>query len=191
MAYAILHRAAKLLAFLFLANSISFDINMSEFTSFLNTPLGIAEIKSSANGIRSVNIDPDIDSGSNSDENDWSKLGAKQLKEYFDGDRKEFDLAFDFSGYSSFFQDVWYYLLTIGFGETRSYLDVAKALGNPKAVRAVGMANGKNPVGIVVPCHRVIGSDGSLTGYAGGLEMKKWLLTFEGALKIDGQLSLF
>lgn len=103
---------------------------------------------------------------------------AAQLQEYFAGQRQVFDLALDFAG-TDFQVQVWQALLTIPFGETRSYLDIAMQLGNPKAVRAVGAANGRNPISIIAPCHRVIGSSGSLTGFAGGLPAKQYLLNLE------------
>lgn len=102
-----------------------------------------------------------------------------QLQEYFAGTRNQFDLELDFAG-TEFQKKVWQALLTIPFGETRSYSQIAKQIGNPSAVRAVGAANGKNPISIVAPCHRVIGASGKLTGFAGGLEAKELLLTLEG-----------
>lgn len=104
----------------------------------------------------------------------------RQLGEYFSGQRRQFDLALDFSG-TDFQKRVWQALLTIPFGQTRSYSDIALQLGDIKAVRAVGAANGKNPISIVAPCHRVIGASGELTGFAGGLKAKELLLTLEGA----------
>jgi methylated-DNA-[protein]-cysteine S-methyltransferase len=104
---------------------------------------------------------------------------ARQLNEYFAGNRDRFELEFDFVG-SAFQKKVWEALLTIPFGETRSYTDIAVQIGNAKAVRAVGAANGRNPISIVAPCHRVIGASGHLTGFAGGLEAKKLLLALEG-----------
>lgn len=105
------------------------------------------------------------------------KISA-QIIEYFEGTRTEFDLPLDLEG-TAFQRSVWQALLDVGYGRTASYLDIANAIGKPEAVRAVGMANGSNPVSIVVPCHRVIGSNGSLTGYGWGTERKKWLLDFE------------
>ncbi len=102
----------------------------------------------------------------------------RQLDEYFAGKRKEFSVALDMSG-TGFQKDVWEALLAIPFGETRSYGQLAKQLGNPRATRAVGAANGRNPVSIIVPCHRVIGSSGKLTGFAGGLDVKAHLLSME------------
>jgi methylated-DNA-[protein]-cysteine S-methyltransferase len=102
----------------------------------------------------------------------------RQLREYFAGTRSCFSLPLDFAG-TEFQQRVWRALLAIPFGETRSYAQIAREIGNPSAVRAVGAANGRNPISIVVPCHRVIGSDGALTGFAGGLDAKTWLLALE------------
>lgn len=106
---------------------------------------------------------------------------TRQLNEYFNGDRRQFDLPIDLCG-TSFQKLVWQQLQTIPYGEVRSYKDVAQAMGAPKAVRAVGGANNRNPVSIIVPCHRVVGSNGSLVGYGGGLEVKEYLLRLEGAL---------
>ena len=104
----------------------------------------------------------------------------QQLKEYFAGTRHQFELELDFAG-TDFQKQVWQALLTIPFGETRSYSQIAQRIGNPKAVRAVGAANGRNPISIIAPCHRVIGASGGLTGFAGGLEAKQYLLALEGA----------
>ncbi len=103
----------------------------------------------------------------------------RQLNEYFCGKRNRFDIELDFAG-TEFQQKVWAALLTIPFGETRSYSDIARQIGNIKAVRAVGAANGRNPISIIAPCHRVIGASGELTGFAGGLDAKKLLLALEG-----------
>jgi len=102
----------------------------------------------------------------------------RQLKEYFAGTRNQFELELDFAG-TDFQKQVWQALLTIPFGETRSYSQIAEQIGNPKAVRAVGAANGRNPISIIAPCHRVVGASGGLTGFAGGLEAKQYLLTLE------------
>ena len=102
----------------------------------------------------------------------------RQLAEYFAGRRTRFTLKLDFAG-TSFQQKVWNALLTIPFGETRSYAQIAKQIGSPAATRAVGAANGRNPIAIVAPCHRVIGSGGKLTGFAGGLDAKAYLLALE------------
>ena len=104
----------------------------------------------------------------------------KQLSEYFAGKRQQFDLPLDFEG-TEFQQKVWQALLTIPFGETRSYRDIAEQVGNVKAVRAVGAANGKNPISIIAPCHRVVGVNGKLVGFAGGLDNKDILLKLESS----------
>lgn len=103
----------------------------------------------------------------------------RQLGEYFVGRRTAFDLKLDFVG-TKFQKSVWAELLKIPFGQTKSYGQIARILGNPKAMRAVGAANGKNPIAIIAPCHRVIGASGALTGFAGGLKAKAHLLTLEG-----------
>jgi methylated-DNA-[protein]-cysteine S-methyltransferase len=107
-----------------------------------------------------------------------------QLAEYFAGERRAFDLPLAAQG-TSFQTAVWQALARIPFGELRSYRDIARAIGRPSAVRAVGAANGRNPLPIVVPCHRVIGSDGSLTGFAGGLDAKRVLLALENSLPVE------
>ena len=107
----------------------------------------------------------------------------RQLRAYFAGTLDRFSLRLDFTG-TDFQKKVWKALTTIPFGETRSYAEIAKQIGNPTAVRAVGAANGKNPISIVAPCHRVIGSNGKLTGFAGGLEAKAYLLGIEAKAKI-------
>ena len=102
----------------------------------------------------------------------------EQLDEYFAGSRRRFNLPLHSEG-TLFMEKVWSKLRTIPFGETWSYGELAKQIGNPKASRAVGLANGRNPIAIIVPCHRVIGANGTLTGFGGGIERKKWLLEFE------------
>lgn len=113
-----------------------------------------------------------------------------QVDEYFAGTRRHFDIPLQPEG-TEFQQKVWAELSAIPFGKTCSYLDVAKVVSGEKAIRAVGAANGKNPICLIVPCHRVIGSDGSLTGYAGGLWRKEWLLQHEGIRQPARQLTLF
>lgn len=126
------------------------------------------------NYIKRMNVS-DHDTGVSSD---ISKLAKKQLDEYFSGTRKTFNLPIEITG-TAFQKRVWTALCDIPYGETRSYKEIAMAIGNGKAARAVGMANNKNPVTIVIPCHRVIGSNGRLVGYAGGLAMKEKLLELE------------
>lgn len=109
-------------------------------------------------------------------------MARQQLTEYFAGDRVTFDLPLGAVG-TEVQQSVWRALSDIPFGETRTYGGIAKTIGNPKASRAVGSANGRNPISIIVPCHRVIGSDGSLTGFGGGIERKRWLLAHEARVR--------
>jgi methylated-DNA-[protein]-cysteine S-methyltransferase len=145
-------------------------------TTYLESPVGLLEIQSTEQGVRSVNFVEERRFETN--ENAYTQLVTHQLNEYFAGKRKVFDMPFDLEG-TPFQQRVWRELLTVPFGKTRSYMDISKALGDTKAIRAVGTANGSNKIAIIIPCHRIIGSDGSLTGYAGGLHRKKWLLDFE------------
>jgi len=105
----------------------------------------------------------------------------KQISEYFERGRRKFTIEISFAG-TEFQMQVWRELLRVPFGHVYSYKDIALAIDNPKAVRAVGAANGRNPISIIVPCHRIIGSDGTLTGYGGGLWRKEWLLEHEGCL---------
>src|SRR5438270_1775291 len=109
------------------------------------------------------------------------QLYIRELDEYFAGNRREFTFALDLRG-TEFQRACWRALVAIPYGETRSYADIARAVGKPKGFRAVGMANNRNPVAIVVPCHRIIASDGTLCGYGGGLQIKRQLLELEGAL---------
>ena len=153
--------------------------------AFINTPLGPTKIKGDENGISLISI---------LQEEEVSKViplelkkAVKEIQEYFEGKRTDFTFLMNPKG-TDFQKRVWKALLEIPYGKTISYLDLSKQLGDIKAIRAVASANGKNPLWIVVPCHRVIGSDGSLTGYAGGLWRKKWLLDHENPVK---QQSLF
>ena len=152
----------------------------------IKSPLGFTKINGDENGISSVTI-------LNSEEKETDIIPevlqecVYQLNDYFDGKRTQFDLNLNLEG-TEFQQRVWNELQKIPYGKTISYLELSKKLGDVKAIRAVANANGKNPLWIVVPCHRVIGSDGSLTGYAGGLYRKQWLLEHESPYK---QQSLF
>ncbi len=159
---------------------------MESVKAYLKTPIGIAEIVGNENGIQSISmLDKEIESSTNIPPS--LQDCVHQLAEYFEGTRSEFDLKLNPKG-TDFQQKVWKELLNIPFGKTRTYLEQTKQLGDPKAIRAVASANGKNPIGIIIPCHRVIGSDGSLTGYASGIWRKKWLLEHESPVK---QQSLF
>lgn len=143
---------------------------------FIETPLGIAKVVGDENGISVISILQDGELSTQIPEN--LKEAIVQLQEYFEGKRTDFSFKLNPKG-TEFQQKVWQELLNIPFGKTISYLDLSKKLGDVKAIRAVASANGKNPLWIVVPCHRVIGTDGSLIGYAGGLWRKKWLLEHE------------
>ncbi len=155
-------------------------------TAFINTPLGVTKLEGDSDGLASIKV-LDADETISSHIPDSLKIAAEQLQQYFEGNRDNFDIALNPKG-TDFQKRVWEALLKIPFGKTVSYLDLSKTLGDPKAIRAVAAANGKNPLWIIIPCHRVIGSDGSLTGYAGGLHRKKWLLEHESPFK---QQSLF
>lgn len=147
-----------------------------EFCEYLETPVGLLEICASDSAITSIYFADDRRIKEQS--NEISRLAVIQLTEYFAGKRMRFELPLMASG-TGFQQRVWQQLVTVPYGQTCSYGDIANKLSNPKAVRAVGAANGKNPISIVVPCHRVIGANGTLTGYAGGMDRKAWLLKFE------------
>ncbi|KAB5488744.1 methylated-DNA--[protein]-cysteine S-methyltransferase [Flagellimonas hadalis] len=153
--------------------------------AYLQTPVGIAEFQGDEEGLASISI---------LDENkpigiipEILEDAVYQLKEYFEGSRQQFDLKLNPSG-TDFQKKVWEALLEIPFGKTISYLELSKKLGDVKAIRAAASANGKNPLWIVVPCHRIIGTNGDLIGYAGGLHRKKWLLEHESPAK---QIALF
>lgn len=155
------------------------------FTCDYHSPIGLIEITGSDSGLSSLLF---VDREERSTVVPACLQDClQQLDEYFKGQRNEFKLTLDLHG-TSFQKRVWQALMTIPFGKTVSYLDIALALGDRKSIRAVGGANGKNPVCIVVPCHRVIGSNGSLIGYGGGLWRKEWLLKFESR---EGQINLF
>jgi methylated-DNA-[protein]-cysteine S-methyltransferase len=149
---------------------------MELFTKYHSSPVGNLKIQCTANEVLLIHFVEEIGL-----ENDASPLLGKcikQLEEYFEGKRKDFDLPLGQQG-SPFQQNVWRHLEKIPFGKTISYLQLSKQIGDVKAVRAIAAANGKNNLAIVIPCHRVIGSDSKLVGYAGGLWRKKWLLEHE------------
>ncbi|WP_318311202.1 methylated-DNA--[protein]-cysteine S-methyltransferase [Flagellimonas crocea] len=154
-------------------------------TAYIQTPIGTAELKGDEKGLASITVLDDKKLDGIIPE--VLKDAASQFEEYFNGDRTVFNLELNPSG-TDFQKKVWDALLQIPFGKTISYLELSKQLGDVKAIRAVASANGKNPLWIVVPCHRVIGTNGDLTGYAGGLHRKKWLLEHESPAK---QTTLF
>jgi methylated-DNA-[protein]-cysteine S-methyltransferase len=152
----------------------------------IKTPLGFAKLEGDENGISSLTVlNNDVATSITIPE--VLADAVSQLNEYFKGERKTFSLKLNPEG-TDFQKRVWGALLTIPFGKTTSYLQLSKDLGDVKAIRAVASANGRNPLWIIVPCHRVIGTDGSLTGYAGGLQRKQWLLEHESPFR---QQSLF
>ena len=150
----------------------------------MDSPVGELKLIASETGLAAVlweNDDPKRDRLSpqaKGDKNPYLLKAEKQLKEYFDGKRTSFELPLDFKG-TDFQKSVWQSLLKIPYGETRSYGEIAKQIKRPKASRAVGAANGKNPISIIAACHRVIGASGALTGFAGGLKAKAFLLDLE------------
>ena len=143
----------------------------------LKSPLGIIEIRGSESGIRSVSF-TDLKEPEDTVVSDVLSDCLLQLLEYFQGQRRGFSVRLDPEG-SEFQHRVWQQLQQIPFGETLTYLEQAEKLGDIKAIRAVAAANARNPIAVIIPCHRVVGSDGSLTGYAGGLWRKRWLLDHE------------
>lgn len=153
---------------------------------FYESPVGWIKIETSHEKVTGAHFCETKNIGD--DPNDLTLETKKQLQEYFDKKRKVFDLKIEMTG-TNFQKKVWQELLNIPYGKTISYLQLSKYIDNTKAIRAVGHANGQNPLPIIVPCHRVIGSDGSLTGYGGGLWRKKWLLQHEGSL--PQELNLF
>lgn len=153
-----------------------------ELCTYVDTPIGFIQIKSTQQCISSIKF---VEAKQNSD-NDSPELNkAKtQIIDYLRGKRKHFDFPICFNG-TNFQKKVWTALQSIPYGVTVRYCDIAKSIGHPKAMRAVGAANRSNPIGIVIPCHRVIGKNGTLTGYAGGLRRKAWLLDLEQKHALD------
>lgn len=156
-----------------------------KYFSYCSSPLGDMQMIEENNSLTHLNLSvnqilpADFPKGSITQKDTPLISSAKrQLDEYFQGKRKSFDLPLAPSG-TQFQQKVWNALCTIPYGETRSYKEIAAQIQNPKGCRAVGMANNRNPIMIIIPCHRVIGSNGSLVGYAGGLDIKQWLLAHE------------
>ncbi len=148
------------------------------YVSFLESPIGILRILSNGNGITEIKF---MDFDGPEDPDVHTESAKTQLREYFSGNRTVFQLDLQPDG-TDFEQKVWKQLLEIPQGSTTTYGSIAKKLGDGKASQAVGKANGKNPIAIVIPCHRVIGANQNLVGYAGGLKRKEWLLKHEGAL---------
>lgn len=154
-----------------------------KFYSIIDSPLGKLTLQASNEGLTGLWME--ITTTQPTDLGEWQpnhpilQQAENELARYFANEINKFSVPIAAKG-TDFQKSVWHQLTRIDFGETRSYQDIANAIGNPKAVRAVGLANGKNPISIIVPCHRVIGKDGKLTGYAGGVDRKQWLLKHEG-----------
>ena len=157
---------------------------MSKYLQTMTSPQGKLAITASDKGITSIAFihqeDASFETAPANKPNALTQSACEQLTAYFSKQLTQFSLPLDAKG-THFQQAVWTALMSIAYGATKSYQDIANAIGNPKAVRAVGLANGKNPIAIVVPCHRVIGKNSRLTGYAGGLDKKQYLLKLEGA----------
>ena len=166
-------------------------------THYLQNELGIWELETSPIGLRrlqlrqDLTILPPVHATRLRQESEWSERVIVQLSEYFDGSRKTFSIPFDWSDHSEFHQRVWRALLDIPYGRTTTYSRISEIIGNPKAVRAVGMANRANPIAILVPCHRVIAKSGKLQGYFYGLEVKRRLLQLENPHSFATQTSLW
>ncbi len=156
---------------------------MANRFTYYDSPLGTVTLQANEQGLLGVWFETHTtkpeDLGTQEDSFPIFQSVKEQLERYFAGDAVQFDVPIAAKG-TPFQQSVWHALTTIPYGETWSYAQLADAIGNPKAVRAVGLANGKNPVSVIVPCHRVIGKNGKLTGYAGGIERKQRLLAIEG-----------
>ena len=155
------------------------------YKTYLDTPIGTLEIIGGLDGVQAVSFVDQVE--------DPSELVPEalqdaviQLKEYFQKERTQFDLRLDPDG-TPFQKSVWQELQKIPFGKQISYQELANRLGDPKVIRAAASANGKNPIGVIIPCHRVVGSDGSMVGYAGGISRKKWLLAHESPVR-QGEL---
>lgn len=158
-----------------------------QYCSILQSPLGPVSIFADEQFVQKITFQEDLIAEPN--ENGVTQLALSQLTAYFEGNLKTFSLPLKQSG-TAFQQEVWSALLSIDYGLTRSYLQMAKQMNNVLAIRAMAAANGKNNLAIVVPCHRVIGSDGTLVGYAGSLWRKKWLLDHEREVSQQGQMTL-
>ena len=148
----------------------------SFYREILQSPVGYLSIEADHAAVRSISFCDEMSTRQNPSR--LTTKAAEELNAYFEGHLNEFSIPLDPTG-TEFERSVWSALTKIPFGTTCSYLDVSRRINNPKAIRAVGRANGANPIAIIVPCHRVIGSDGSLTGYAGGIWRKRWLLDHE------------
>ena len=151
------------------------------YRSFFESPVGLVEVRANDAGLLAVLFWDQAPAGKAILPNAITDWAERELREYFEGKRRTFTVPLNPQG-TPFQKQVWEQLLTVPYGKTASYLDISKNLVDPNLTRAVGAANGKNPIAVIVPCHRVIGTDGSLTGYAGGMHRKKALLMHEGVI---------
>ncbi len=163
---------------------------MNAGITYMDSPLGVVKIVGDQEAIKMVSFVEKKGQESGGILPLHVRHAKKQLGEYFDGKRKKFNLPLAPDG-TAFQKEVWNALLEIPHGETSTYAKQSVKLGDIKKIRAVGTANGKNPIAVIIPCHRVIGTDGSLTGYAGGLDKKEWLLRHEESLPGMNQTTLF
>lgn len=159
------------------------------YTTYYSSPVGLLEISGNEEGILGVHF-VDVKKKTSKHIHPCLKECVYQLDEYFKGIRTEFGVKLNPKG-TAFQQKVWTQLLSVSFGKTASYLDISKLIGNVKAIRAVGTANGSNPIAVIIPCHRIIGTSGKLVGYAGGIKKKEWLLEHERTILHGKQTKLF
>ena len=159
---------------------------MGTYYKTMDTPIGVLKLTSDELHLKSISFGTEI-SGDTPESTEVLDQAQKQLEEYFSGSRRQFDLPLDPDG-TAFQQKVWKQLSEVPYGSTVSYIEIARALNSESSSRAVGMANGRNPIPVIIPCHRIIGNNGKLTGYAGGLERKKWLLLHEQQNSENNQL---
>lgn len=165
---------------------ISILFNMAIYFKTMDSPIGVLKLSSDELYLKSISFDAEfIESELNIPE--ILIIAQKQLGEYFSGNRKEFDLPIDPEG-TEFQHRVWERVAAVGYGSTKSYAEIAREVKSENSSRAVGMANGRNPLPIIIPCHRITGHNGKLTGYAGGLERKKWLLLHEQQYAVNNRL---
>ena len=157
------------------------------YCDYIQSDIGYWIIESNENKLLSIGYEPQKPKFK-PQKNEITQKAYRQIEKYFSGDAVNFNIPLETKNYTAFYKSVWREVAKIPYGLTSSYNNISKTLNNPKAVRAVGSANGKNPLPIIVPCHRVIGSNGQLTGYAFGLEVKEWLLQLEGYLPITMRL---
>jgi methylated-DNA-[protein]-cysteine S-methyltransferase len=159
---------------------------MATYFKTINSPIGVLKLSSDEGHLKSISFDAEF-MNEEVYVPDILIIAAKQIEEYFSGSRQLFDLPIDPEG-TEFQRRVWKQVAGVNYGSTKSYIEIAREVNSQDSSRAVGMANGKNPLPIIIPCHRIIGHNGKLTGYAGGLERKKWLLLHEQHYALNNRL---